>query len=152
MRRVFRNEVPGAKHFLCLKNHCPPGGKERTMCQLQGHRSAEGTMWFLGSLVFEGERLTTRGRVGRPTCLWSPYWSKEGVKLNKLKKGFFLEIIRLIFGGIGKFVILIYADLVNKFKWRTRISLNHRDWTKAQITQEWVNEALETVNKATLME
>lgn len=98
------------------------------------------------------ERGWPRGRVGRPTCLWSPYWSKEGVKSNKLRKGYFLEIIRLIFGGIRKFVILIYPDLVNKFKWRTRISLNHRDWTKAQITQEWVNEALETVNKATLME
>ena len=36
--------------------------------------------------------------------------------MNKLKKGFFLEIIRSIFGGIGKFVVLIYADLVNKLK------------------------------------
>lgn len=34
----------------------------------------------------------------------------ESVELKKIKKGFFLEIIELIFGGIGKFVVLIYAN------------------------------------------
>ena len=36
----------------------------------------------------------------------------ESVELNKIKKGFFLEIIKLIFGGIGKFVVLTSANFV----------------------------------------
>lgn len=36
----------------------------------------------------------------------------ESVELKKIKKSFFLEIIKLIFGGIGKFVVLIYANFV----------------------------------------